>query len=148
MEIMNRKELLAAIRKIVGRKFEFSEAYIKLCNYPTIGDRERRYTSLTKKYVYISCHVAFGWNEDNTECGAYFDRYPVVCNSLNGYNITKIEYEKLFTKDLQKIYDDIVFSIWWETTVHFPKVKKEYELCKKYAELYGNLKLSVEEIKN
>ena len=55
---MNREELLASIRKIVGRKFQFSEAYAKECGgYPTLGENERTYSVLTRKYVYIPCRV-------------------------------------------------------------------------------------------
>ena len=62
---MNREELLAAIRKIVGRKFEFSETYTKNCGgYPTLGANEITYSILTRKYVYIPCRVTFGRNEE------------------------------------------------------------------------------------
>lgn len=135
---MNRNELLAAIRKIVGRKFQFSEAYAKKCGgYPTLGAENRMYSILTRKYIYIPCRVTFGRNADN-EVGAYFQRYSLY-KYFNGVNITKIEYEQLFTKDLQKIYDDLVFYLDWERNIRLPKIEKEYEECKKYADIYNKL---------
>lgn len=123
---MNREELLAAIRKIVGRKFQFSEAYAKKCGgYPTLGANERTYSILTRKYVYIPCRVTFGKNAEG-EVGAYFHRYSLY-KYFDGVVITKIEYEQLFTKDLQKIYDDLLFFLWWESDVHFPQINEEYE---------------------
>ena len=63
---MNREELLAAIRKIVGRKLQISEAYAKMCGgYPTLGAEERTYCILTRKYLYIPCRATFGINNDN-----------------------------------------------------------------------------------
>ena len=132
---MNRKELLAAIRKIVGRKFEFSEAYAKKCGgYPTLGAQGRTYSILTKKYLYIPCRVTFGRNAEG-EVGAYFNKYSLY-KYFDGVIITKIEYEQLFTKDLQKIYNDLIFYLWWEKSVRLPKIEKEYAECKKYADIF------------
>ena len=143
---MNREELLAAIRKIVGRKFQFSETYAKKCGgYPTIGEEERTYCILTRKYLYISCRVTFGKNSEG-EVGAYFHRYSIY-KYFEGSNITKIEYEKLFTKDLQKIYDDLLFYLWWEKSVRLPRIKIEYDECKQYADIFDKLNLSDEDVK-
>lgn len=143
---MNREELLTAIRNIVGNKtFKFSDAYLKQCGKgPTIGGEDREYSGITKKYLYISCRVTFGWNTDETECGAFFHRYSIYKN-FYGMNVTKIELEKLFTTDLQKIYNDIVFFLWWEKTVHLPKITKEYAECYSYANKFDKLNLSNEE---
>jgi len=35
--------------------------------------------------------------------------------------------EDLFVKDLEKVLNDIKVFIWWESDVHFPQIKKEYE---------------------
>lgn len=142
---MNREQLLVAIRKIVGRKFEFSEAYAKKCGgYPTLGANERTYSILTKKYVYIPCRVTFGKNVEG-EVGAYFNRYSLY-KYFDGVVITKIEYEQLFTKDLQKIYDDLLFYLWWEKSVRLPKIEKEYTECKKYADIFD--KIDMKKIEN
>lgn len=142
---MNREQLLVAIRKIVGRKFEFSEAYAKKCGgYPTLGANERTYSILTKKYVYIPCRVTFGKNVEG-EVGAYFNRYSLY-KYFDGVAITKIEYEQLFTKDLQKIYDDLLFYLWWEKSVRLPKIEKEYTECKKYADIFD--KIDMKKIEN
>lgn len=140
---MNREELLAAIRKIVGRKFEFSAAY--RCA-PTLGAEERTYSVLTKKYLFIPCRVTFGWNEDETEYGAYFHRYSLY-KYFDGSVITKIEYEKLFTKDLQKIYNDLLFYLWWEKSVRLPRIEKEYTECKKYADIFDKIDISEKDMK-
>lgn len=143
---MNREELIAAIRKIVGRKFQISEAYAKICGgYPTLGAEKRTYCILTNKYLYIPCRVTFGINNDN-EVGAYFHRYSIYKN-FSGRNITKIEYEELFTRDLQKIYDDLTFYLWWEKSVRFPKIEKEYAECKKYADIFDKIDISEEDMK-
>lgn len=142
---MNREQLLVTIRKIVGRKFEFSEAYAKKCGgYPTLGANERTYSILTKKYVYIPCRVTFGKNVEG-EVGAYFNRYSLY-KYFDGVVITKIEYEQLFTKDLQKIYDDLLFYLWWEKSVRLPKIEKEYTECKKYADIFD--KIDMKKIEN
>lgn len=142
---MNREQLLVTIRKIVGRKFEFSEAYAKKCGgYPTLGANERTYSILTKKYVYIPCRVTFGKNVEG-EVGAYFNRYSLY-KYFDGVVITKIEYEQLFTKDLQKIYDDLLFYLWWEKSVRLPKIEKEYAECKKYADIFD--KIDMKKIEN
>ena len=143
---MNREELLAAIRKIVGRKFEFSDAYIKKCGSAlTLGDEERTYSVLTRKFLFIPCRVTFGKNAEG-EVGAYFHRYSLY-KHFEGCNITRIEYEKLFTKDLQKIYNDLLFYLWWEKTVRLPKIEKEYAECKKYADIFDKLNISDEDVK-
>ena len=139
---MNREELLAAIRKIVGRKFEFSGVYTR----PTLGDEERTYSVLTRKFLFIPCRVTFGWNGDETEYGAYFHRYSLY-KHFDGSIITKIEYEKLFTKDLRKIYNDLLFYLWWEKTIHLPKIEKKYAECKKYADIFDKLNISDEDVK-
>lgn len=143
---MNREELLTAIRKIVGRKFQFSEAYAKKCGgYPTLGANERTYSILTKKYVYIPCRVTFGRNAEG-EVGAYFHRYSLY-KYFEGVVITKIEYERLFTKDLLKIYNDLLFYLWWEKSVRLPKIENEYIECKKYADIFDKIEISEEDIK-
>ena len=143
---MNREELLAAIRKIVGRKFEFSETYTKNCGgYPTLGANEITYSILTRKYVYIPCRVTFGRNEEG-EVGAYFHHYS-LCKYSDGVDITKIEYEQLFTKDLRKIYNDLLFYLWWEKSVRLPKIEKEYVECKKYANIFDKIGISEEDMK-
>ena len=143
---MNREELLAAIRKIVGRKFEFSETYTKNCGgYPTIGANEITYSILTRKYVYIPCRVTFGRNEEG-EVGAYFHHYSLYKYS-DEVDITKIEYEQLFTKDLRKIYNGLLFYLWWEKSVRLPKIEKEYAECKKYSNIFDKIGISEEDMK-
>ena len=142
---MSREELIAAIRKIVGRKFEISEAYAKKCGgYPTLGEEGRTYSILTRKYLYIPCRVTFGKNAED-EVGAYFHRYSIYKHFV-GWVITKIEYEQLFTKDLKKIYDDLLFYLWWEKSVRLPKIEKEYAECKKYADIFDKLDISEEDM--
>lgn len=143
---MNREELLASIRKIVGKKFQFSEAYAKECGgYPTLGENERTYNILTRKYVYIPCRVTFGKNTKG-EVGAYFHRYSLY-KYFDGVVITKIEYEKLFTKDLQKIYNDLLFFLWWEKNVRLQRVEKEYNECRKYVDIFDKIDISEEDMR-
>ena len=143
---MKREELLAAIRKIVGRKFEFSESYTKKCGvHPTLGANERTYSILTRKHVYIPCRVTFGRNEEG-EVGAYFNHDSPYKYS-DGVNIIKIEYEQLFTKDLQKIYNDLLSYLWWEKSERLPKIEKEYAECKKYAKIFDKIGISEEDMK-
>ena len=66
---------------------------------------------------------------------------------FDGVVITKIEYEQLFTKDLQKIYDDLLFYLWWEKSVRLPKIEKEYTECKKYADIFDKIDISEEDMK-
>ena len=139
---MNREELLASIRRIIGNKtFEFSKAYVKKCGkYPTLGEEDRQYTALTKKYLYINCRVTCGWNADETERGAFFHSYSLYRGV--GEEVSRVELKQLFTKDLQKLYDDIVFYLWWETNVNLPKLKRAYEECLKYKPMFDKIKIS------
>ena len=73
------QNLLAELRKIVGRGFEYSNAYLKQCKCETnyIGEQDVRYGKVTKKYVYISCRAIATTNDDNTEYGAVIRKYPI-----------------------------------------------------------------------
>ncbi len=145
---MNREELLEKIRKIIGsKKFTFSDAYIKQRkSTPTIGDDERHYDAVTKKYLFIDCWGCYRYSEAEKEWGWYFMRYPIYYRVGSGQNIHKVELEDMFTKDLQKLYDDIVFYLWWETNVNLPKLKKAYEECLKYKPMFDKIKISSEEM--
>lgn len=136
---MNREELLASIRRIVGNKtFEFSKAYVKKCGkYPTLGEEDRQYTALTKKYLYINCRVTCGWNADETERGAFFHSYSLYRGV--GEEVRRVELKQLFTKDLEKILNDIVFFLYWERDEHLPRIMKEYEDTKKYNDILEKL---------
>jgi hypothetical protein len=134
---MNKEELLANIRKIIGnKKFTFSDAYIKQCkSTPTIGDDERNYCALTKKYLFIDCWGCYSYSEEEKEWGWYFMRYPICYRFGDGENIHKVKLEDMFTKDLQKLYDDIVFYLWWEKDIHLTTIEKELADCKKYVNM-------------
>jgi len=147
---MNKEELLENIRRIIGsKKFTFSVAYINQKNTPTIGDDGRRYYAITKKYLFIDCWGCYDYSEAEKEWGWYFMRYPVYYRygGGSGQNIHKVELENMFTKDLQKLYDDIVFYLWWETNVNLPKLKRAYEECLKYNPMFDKIKISNEELK-
>ena len=132
MKIMDREKILENIRKIIGSKsFKFSDAYRNKCgNNLTIGKNGKRYCYLTKKYLYISCWGRYVYDEAEKMYGWDFCKYPILKNSY-GENITKVPLEELFTKDLEKLLNDIRFYLWWEKNVRFPSLKKEYEECKK-----------------
>lgn len=133
--IAKQDKLLADIRKIVGgKKFIYSDIYLKN-KYPTIGVGERNYSVITKKYVYVSCFVLYSNNEDNTEYGAIIKKFP-LCKRFDGKIVDKIALEDLFISDLQKIYDDLKFYLWWEKNVHLPKIKKEYEETLVYEKIF------------
>ena len=129
------QKLLAKLRKIVGRGFEFSEAYLKKCNYECnrIGKGERQYSKITKKYVYVSCRAIYTTNEENTEYGAEILKYS-VCTTQG--NTDKIALEDLFVKDLEKIIEDIKFALWWETQ-RMKKIEAEKAECQKYVDLFN-----------
>ena len=140
---MNREELLAKIRKIVGgKKFVFRDVL------PTIGDEDRPYTGVTKTYLHISCRVVYGWNEEETEVGAKFRRYSVY-KDFKGENVSRVKLDDLFTKDLQKVYDDMVFHLWKEKHIHLKEVEKEYKECLEYCMMYDRIEPSdTESIQN
>lgn len=146
---MNKKELLENIRRIIGnKKFTFSEAYIKQCKgTPTIGDDERNYYALTKKYLFIECWGSYRYSEEEKEWGWYFMRYPIYYRVGSGERIKKVELEDMFTKDLQKIYDDLLFFLWWEKNVHLQRVEKEYNECRKYVDIYDKIEISNEDMR-
>ena len=134
---MNREELLENIRRIIGsKKFTFSDAYIKQCgNTPTIGNNGRRYYAITKKYLFIECWGHYDYSAAEKEWGWYFMRYPICYRFGDGENIHKVKLEDMFTKDLQKLYDDIVFYLWWEKDIHLTTIEKELADCKKYVNM-------------
>ena len=146
---MNREELLENIRRIIGnKKFTFSEAYIKQCkSTPTIGDDGRNYYALTKKYLFIECWGCYEYSEAEKEWGWYFMRYPVCYVIGSGESIKKVELEDMFTKDLQKIYDDLLYFLWWEKNVHLQRVEKEYNECRKYVDIYDKIEISNEDMR-
>ena len=144
---MNRKEIIAAIGKLVGGKtFTFSQDYLEERGgyTPEIGSEERRYSAVTKKYLYISCRVTYGWNADETELGVFFHRYSLY-KSFYGENVKRVKLEDLFTKDLEKIYKDIVFALWWEENVHLPRIKKELEECQQYVNMLSKIDVKINE---
>jgi len=136
------KKLLADIRKIVGGKtFRYSEAYLKKAGYEVnrIGKGERRVSVITKKYVYVNCHVYYETNNDNTEFGAYICKYPVCQRVQIGKNVTKVELEDLFVEDLEKVRNDLYFALWWEANERMPKIQAQLKECEQYAKLFNKV---------
>ena len=132
---VKRNDLLDKIRRIVGRGFEFSDAYISQCKERPMLNDAMAYAKVTKKYVYIGCRCVFTNNEDNTEYGAKIMKYPLYKVPSNQL-VKKIDLEDLFIKDLEKIYDDIKFAVWWETQ-RMVKIEKEKEECQKYVDIFN-----------
>ena len=127
--------MLAELRKIVGRGFECSEAYLRRCGWECncIGKGGRQFGKITKKYVYVSCRAIYTTNEENTEYGAEILKYS-VCTTQG--NTNKIELEDLFVCDLEKILKDVKFALWWETE-RMKKIEAEKAECQKYVDLYN-----------
>jgi hypothetical protein len=138
--IAKQDKLLADIRKIVGgKKFTFSEAYIKKA-HPKIGVGEMSYGTITKKYIYVSCFLQHNNNEDCTEYGAIIKKYPICYNRATGSFVEKVELEDLFISDLEKILNEIKFYLWWESCVNLPKVRAEYERLMECEKKYLKMK--------
>lgn len=138
--IEKQDKLLAEIRKIVGnKKFTFSDAYIRKSN-PTIGVGERPYSTITRKYVYVSCFLQHNNNEDCTEWGAVIKKFPITYIKGCGEFVNKVELEDLFSSDLEKILNELKFYLWWEVSDNLPKVRAEYErlleIEKKYKTIF------------
>ena len=135
IKIMDREQILSAIRKIVGGKtFEFSEAYVKHNgNTPTIGNNGIHYGRLTRTYLYAPCWGRFEYDEEEEMYGWYFCKLPIM-RYTRGERIKKVQLEEMFTRDLKKILDDLIFYFWWETEVHFKSIEKEYNQCKAIVE--------------
>lgn len=138
---MSKQEIIDEIRRIIGsKKFTFSEAYVKKCKtYPKIGEGDRPYTAVTKKYVYCYCYAVYSRKDNGVEEWGYsIQRFP-VCGFCKSYVMDKIELEDLFTEDLQKILNDIRFYLWWETNVRIPKLKAELADASKYIPIYQRM---------
>ena len=136
IELKEKQEkLLAELRKIIGRGFKFSEAYMKQCDFNCnrIGEQEIRYGNVTKKYVYIGCRAIYTTNDEETEYGARIRKYS-VCTTQG--NTNKIALEDLFVCDLEKIVADIKFALWWENQ-RMKKIKAEMEECQKYVDMFN-----------
>lgn len=137
IELKEKQEkLLAELRKLVGRGFVFSEAYLKQCHYNCncIGEGERQFGKVTKKYVYVPCRAIYTTNDDGTEYGARIRKYS-VCTTQG--NTDKIALEDLFVCDLEKIVNDIKFALWWEKDVRMKKLEEEMTECQKYVDLFN-----------
>jgi hypothetical protein len=124
--------LLKELRSIVGnKKLEFSNAYMKARKnqYHTLGGiNERPYYGVTRKSVMCPCRVVYSNDPTNQEYGAYIKKFSLY-KHFDGQNVKMIALEDLFVSDLEKILEDIKFFLFWETHVHFPQVKNEYEEC-------------------
>ena len=130
------QNLLAELRKLVGRGFDFSKAYMKQCDYDCnrIGEQEIRYGRITKKYVYIGCRAIYTTNDEETEYGARIRKYS-VCTRQGETN--KIALEDLFVCDLEKIVNDIKLALWWEKGVRLKRLEAEMTECQKYVTLFN-----------
>ena len=130
------QNLLAKLRKIVGRGFDFSKAYMKQCDNDCnrIGEQEIRYGRITKKYVYIGCRAIYTTNDEITEYGARILKYS-VCTRQGETN--KIALENLFVCDLEKILHDIEFALWWEKGHRMKYLEAEMAECQKYVALFN-----------
>ena len=140
IELKEKQEkLIAEIRKIIGSKrFTFSSDYFEQCKYntPCIGEGERPYYALTRGYVYCPCRVVFSTNDENTEYGARILRYSLGGNLIT---VNKIHLEDLFVKDLEKIYNDLTFYLWWEKEVRYKILRAKMDECEKYVKMFERI---------
>ena len=147
IELKEKQEkLIAEIRKIIGnKKLSFSSDYFEQCkkdslkikyDTPYIGEGKRPYYAITKTYVYCPCRVVFSNNNENTEYGAHILRY-----ALGGYQTAteRIRLEDLFVKDLEKIYNDIKFYLWWEKEVRYKTLRTKMIECEKYVKMFEKM---------
>lgn len=137
--LAKQQKLLAELRKIVGRGFEFSDAYIKQLDWDCnrIGEQPVRYGKITNKYVYIGCRAIYTTNTDFTEYGAVIRKYP-LCKVPANQIVKKIALEDLFVCDLEKIVNDIKVALSWENE-RMNKLKLEMVKCQKYVDLFNKI---------
>ncbi len=136
---VKRNDLLAAIRHIVGsKKFSFSDAFLKRYK-PSIGVGRMVINAVTKKYVYVSCFVQYGYNEDNTEYAAYIKKLPICYRRGSGSFVNKVELEDLFVSDLEKLLGELKYYIWWEAEINFPTICAEYDRAKPFVKRYADM---------
>ena len=137
--LAKQQNLLAELRKIVGRGFEFSDAYMNQCDFNCnrIGEQEIRYGKVTNKYVYIGCRAIYTTNDERTEYGAVIRKYP-ICKVPSFQIVKRIALEDLFVCDLEKIVKDIKFALWWENE-RMNKLKLEMVKCQKYVDLFNKI---------
>ena len=134
---MSKQKIIDEIRQIVGnKKFTFSEAYIKQCGcWPTIGENDREFGSITRKYVTCRCYAIYCYDKERDDYGYKINRFP-VCGCHKEYIKDRLELEDLFTADLQKILDEIKYYLWWEANVRLPRISADFNEAMKYAKLY------------
>ena len=136
-------KLLAELRSIIGnKKLEFSEAYIKSRKgeYHKLGNGyNMNYYGVTRQSVMCPCRVIYHASEDGREYGASILKYSLY-KYFDGKIVKKVPLEDLFVKDLEQIVNDIKFFLWWESEVHYPQIKKEYEETCSLVEKYNKLK--------
>lgn len=136
---VKRNDLLAAIRHIVGsKKFSFSDAFLKRYQ-PRIGVGSMEINAVTKKYIYVNCFVKYGYNEGNTEYGAYIKKLPICYMRGSGSFVNKVELEDLFVTDLETLLKELKYYIWWEAEVNFPAVCAEYNRAKPFVNRYADM---------
>lgn len=133
------KNLRAAIRLIVGsKKFFFSNSFLKRYQ-PTIGVGGMTINAVTKKYVYVGCFMQMGFNESNTEYGAFIKKYPICYQRGSGSFVDKVELDDLFISDLEKLLNELKYYLWWEAEVNFPTILAEYNRAQPFVKRYADM---------
>jgi len=143
---MEREEILKEIRNIVGGKtFTFSEDYLNKAGHAChcVG-QERPYSSITKKYLFVSCFAVYKYDEGAEEYGTSIQKFPIVYNRMTGSFVKKVALDDMFTKDLQKVLDDVKYYLWWEAEVRLPKLQIQLDEAKKYANMFYKMKERIE----
>ena len=137
--LTKQQNLLAELRKIVGKGFEFSDAYMEQCDFNCnrISEQEIRYGKVTNKYVYIGCRAIYTTNDEHTEYGAVIRKYP-ICKVPSNQIVKKIALEDLFVCDLEKIVNDIKIALSWEME-RMNRLKAEIIECQKYVDLFNKI---------
>lgn len=134
---MEREEILKQLHDIIGgKKFTFSEAFIKKEGHVLKIGQDRPYSAVTKKYLYVSCFAVYKWDEEQQEYGTSIQKFPIYYNRLTGNFVDKVALNDMFTKDLQKVLDMVEFALWWERNIRLPEIQKQLDEVSKYAAIY------------
>ena len=120
-------------------------------NYENYERVQKAFKEFVHALVWESMDIDAGVQEEeiNEHIAKYCRTNGDQMIALTNDSVTKFikSHKQLFTKDLQKIYDDLLFYLWWEKSVRLPKIEKEYTECKKYADIFDKIEISEEDMK-
>lgn len=109
---MERKELLLKVKALIpaNKTLQYVEKFVK--NFePRIGEGQRLYSAITRKYLHVSC-----WAECGMENGTpitIIKKYPVCYPKGSGQVVKRVRLDELSYNDLDTLLQHLSFYHYW-----------------------------------